>query len=75
MTHSVQAMVWPVVSLPARKKMKYSCTCSWNTSLTQSLDTAVCLMPRRKEVEIIGICPQEAVELRAAQWDQMGPSA
>lgn len=24
-THSVQAMVWPVVSLPARKKMKYSC--------------------------------------------------
>ena len=24
-SHSVQAMVWPVVSLPARKKMKYSC--------------------------------------------------
>ena len=23
-THSVQAMVWPVVSLPARTKMKYS---------------------------------------------------
>ena len=75
MTHSVQAMVWPVVSLPARKKMKYSCTCNWITSLTQSFDSAVCLMPKRKEVEITGICCQEAVELRAAQWDQTDSSA
>ena len=76
MTHSVQAMVWPVVSLPAKKKMKYSCTCSRYTSLIQSLNTALCkttcLMPCRRWVKILSICSYETVELCAAQWDQMG---
>ena len=40
--YSVQAMVWPVVSLPARKKMKYSCTRSSTVSATHSVDTAAC---------------------------------